>query len=179
MRLPGLLGGCRAFPASLRNGTLRAKRDEQVPKRRAAIGQVAPHPSSTCTARQVVVKEDGDRDFVDPVQRQPPGTYPAREMRYLTDVAGNSVRGVPAFGQVTPERDGVRSDGIGIEPIDLDDTGVLSSIHGDLQMWITSARQSRNHVQFGERPFRLTLMPRRCCLHAISAESAVHSWTCV
>jgi hypothetical protein len=105
----------------LRNGTLRAKHDEQVPKRCAVIGPVVPHVPSTRAARQVIVKEDGDRDFVDPGQRQPPGADPAREVRHLSDVAGNGVRGVPALGQVTLERGGVRPDGTGGEPIDLDD----------------------------------------------------------
>ena len=53
----------------LRKGALRAKHNEQVPKRRAVIGPVVPRASSACAARQMVVKEDGDRDFVDPGQR--------------------------------------------------------------------------------------------------------------
>jgi len=117
------------------NGTLRAKHGEQVPKRRAVIGPVVPRVSSASATRQVVVKEDGDRDFVDPGQRQPPGADPARKVRHLSDVAGNGVRGVPALGQVMLERDGVRPDGTGGEPIDLDDARVLSGIHGDLQKW--------------------------------------------
>ncbi|MBC7733847.1 MAG: hypothetical protein H7306_18465 [Bacteriovorax sp.] len=67
----------------LGNSTLPAKHDEQVPKRRAVIGPVVPRVPSTCATRQVVVKEDGDRDFVDPGQRQPPGADPAREMGHL------------------------------------------------------------------------------------------------
>ncbi|HOY34841.1 MAG TPA: hypothetical protein PLG32_06850 [Piscinibacter sp.] len=105
----------------LRNGTLRAKYDEQVPKRCAVIGAVVTHLPSTRAARQVVVKEDGDRDFVDPGQRQSPRADPAREVRHFSDVAGNGVRGVPALGQVTLERGGVRPDGTSGEPIDLDD----------------------------------------------------------
>jgi len=119
----------------LRNGTLRAKHNEQVPERRAVIGPVVLRVSSARAARQVVVKEDGDRDFVDPGQRQPPGADPAREVRHLSEVAGNGVCGVPALGQVTLERGNVRPDGTGEEPIDLDDAQVLSGIHGDLQKW--------------------------------------------
>jgi len=119
----------------LRNGALRAKHDEQVAKRRAVIGPVVPCVPSASATRQVVVKEDADRDFVDPGQRQTPGADPAREMRHLSDVAGNGVRSVHALGQVILERDGVRSDGTGGEPIDLNDARVLSGIHGDLQKW--------------------------------------------
>ena len=115
--------------------TLRAKHDEQVPKRRAVIGPVVPRVPSASAARKVVVKEDGDRDFVDPAQWQPPGAYPAREVRHLSEVTGNGVRSVPALGQVTLESDGVRPDGTGGEPIDLDDARVLSGIHGDHQKW--------------------------------------------
>ncbi|HEY8709207.1 MAG TPA: hypothetical protein VIM34_14560 [Burkholderiaceae bacterium] len=91
----------------LRNGTLSAKYDEQVPERRAVIRPVVPRVPSTCATRQVVVKKYGDRDFVDPAQRQPPGADPAREVRHLGDVAGNGVRRVPALGQVTLERNGM------------------------------------------------------------------------
>ena len=66
-------------------------------------------------------KKYGDRNFVDPGQRQTPGADPAREVRHLSDVAGYGMRGVPALGQVTLERDGVRPDGTGGEPINLDD----------------------------------------------------------
>jgi hypothetical protein len=119
----------------LRNGTLSAKYDEQVPKRRAVIGPVVPHVPSASAARQVVVKEYGDRDFVDPGQWQPPGADPAREVRHLSDVAGNGVRGVSALGQVTLECDGVRPDRTGGEPVNLDDARVLCGIHGDLLKW--------------------------------------------
>ena len=119
----------------LRNGTLSAQHDEQMPKRRAVIGPVVPRVSSTRAARQVVVKKYGDRDFVDSGQRQPPGAGPAREVRHLSDVAGNGVRSVPALGQATLERSGMWPDGAGGEPIDLDDARVLSGIHGDLRKW--------------------------------------------
>ena len=119
----------------LRDSALRAKHDEQVPKRCAVIGPVVPGVSSTRATRQVIVKEDGDRDFVDPGQRQPPGADPVREVRHLSDVARNGVRGVPALGQVTLERGGVGPDRTGGEPVNLNDARVLSGIHGDLQKW--------------------------------------------
>ncbi len=119
----------------LRNGAFSAKHDKQVPKRRAVIGSVVAHVPSESAARQMVVKENSDRDFGDPGQGPPPGANPTREVRYLSHVAANRVRGVPAFGQVTLERDGVRPDGTGGQPINFDDTKALSGIHGDLQKW--------------------------------------------
>lgn len=93
----------------------------KLPERSAVIGPVVPRVPGTSTARQVLVKEYGDRDFVDPGQQLLLSACPTRKMPHLSEVTGNGGRGVPALGQVTLERDGVRPDGTGGEPIDLDD----------------------------------------------------------
>ena len=117
----------------LPNSALIWQYEEQVPERRAVIGPIMSRVSSACATRQVIVKKYGDRDFVDPGQRQPPSAYPAREVLILSEVAGNGVRGIPALGQAMLERGGLRPDGAGDEPINFGDVRALGGIHGDLR----------------------------------------------
>ena len=102
-----------------------------------------------------------------------PPTDPAREVRYLSDVAGNGVRGVPALGQVTLERDDVGPDGAGGEPIELNDARVLSGIHGDLRKWVPQCAPTPKLCPVQRMTTRR--IPRRRCLRAISDASPAHS----
>ena len=119
----------------VRDGALSPQDKQQMPKCRAVVAAVMAYGSGARATRQVIVKKYRDRDFVDPGQRHTPGACPAREMRDLGKVAGDSVCGVPALGQVTLERGGVGADGAAREPINFGQVRSLSGIHGGLQKW--------------------------------------------
>ena len=116
-----------------RNRALSPKHNEQVPQRRSVVAPVVARWPSAFAVRKVIVEELCDRALVEPVQPQAPGAHPPSEMSDTTQIAGKSVRGVPALGQVLLKRINVRPDQSVGKPINIGAAGAMNDTHGDLQ----------------------------------------------